>query len=295
MILSFDKNIEFGSRYTLKAEEGEGTDSGDGDSGDGDGSGTGEGEDEGSDDGEGDKGKSGKEGKEGKDKKAKGSLIDDDSDDADESVSSKKKKNDDKVDLLAGKYKTQEELVAGYNELTKKLREQGKLAPEKYEIKLSEGFSVEKDDPMVAKFSEIAKKHNLSNDAYNAIIEFKLAYDAENMPDYEAEKKALGPKADELLNGVSSFFRSKLNADDFAFATTIATTARGVKWLDNVRKLLGSTKLPAGSSGQPAKVTLQEAEEALAKAVKAEKEGSADAPRLRKEAERKFEQVYPEE
>lgn len=227
-----------------------------------------------------------------KDGKGKDSLLDKDENNESTGV---KKDDSKKLDLLAGKYKNVDELVKGYSDLTKKLTESGKLAPDNYDLKLPAGLQVEKDDPLLKTFSDVAKKYNLPNDAFNEFVKLKLEADAVNVPDPAAEMEKLGKNGKELVGGISKFYSSKLTAAEFDQVKGIAVTAEGVKLLDKLRKLGGNTQPPKGGDGDSkGGATPEEAETALAKAREAEQKGAPDAAALRKEAVRMFNEAYPE-
>lgn len=221
---------------------------------------------------------------------------DEEGDNPDSKGTTDKKKE---VKLFANKFKTTEDLEAGYKELTKKLTESGKIAPEKYELSLPEGLQLADadNDPLLKSFSEVAKKHNLNNDAYNDLIALKLQADAESVPNFENEMAKLGDNAQQLVSGLDNYLKSNLSADEYNVALNVATTAEGVLLLDKLRKMGESTKLPGDNvDKQAARATPEQAEEALAKAREAEKKdaSSPEAIRLRKEAQRLFKEAYPE-
>lgn len=201
----------------------------------------------------------------------------------------------DEVVLLAGKFKNAEELETGYKELTKKLTESGKIAPDKYELALPEGLALADadNDPLLKSFDEVAKKHNLTNAAFNDLIALKLKADLESAPNYEAEVEKLGPKGMETLKGLSSFLSANLSKEEYIIAERMCATAEGVKVLDKLRGLTVNSTVPGAmggdNSGKPSK---EAAEEKLAKANKALAAGLPEGPRLRKEAEAMFAEIY---
>lgn len=203
----------------------------------------------------------------------------------------------DEVVLLAGKFKTAQEMEQGYKELTKKLVESGKIAPDKYELELPDGLALAdpENDPMLKSFNDVAKKHNLSNEAYNELIALKLASDAEAMPNYEAELEKLGDKGLETLKSLSNFLSANLSKEEYAVAERLCATADGIKVMDKLRSLSVNSKVPGviGNEGT-GKITAEAAEEKLRKANEALAANRPEGPRLRKEAEQAFKELYPE-
>lgn len=200
------------------------------------------------------------------------------------------------VQLLANKFKTAEELEKGYIEQQKLLREKGKLAPESYELSLPEGMTVADDDPLLGQFSELAKKHNLSNEAYNEFIAMKLQSDASMATDLDAERAKLGDNADEILANVGNFYRSKLSAEGFAAVQGLAATADGVMALDALRKELQPTQpvSPRATTASKPSVTQADAEAQLAKATQLHQAGKIEeAAVARAKATKMFEQLHP--
>jgi len=199
-----------------------------------------------------------------------------------------------KVDLLANKFNNVDALEEGYLNLVSKMRNEGKLAPEAYELALPEGFEVAEDDPLVSEFSELAKKHNLSNDAYNDIIKMKLEADSQVTVDPASEMEKLGENAQELISGLDSFYKSKLNAEEYAQVQALATTADSIKALDAIRKSVQNVSVPTTPAQPKSTVTEQDAQVALAKAMEAERNNAPEAPALRKKASAMFKAVYPD-
>ena len=58
-------------------------------------------------------------------------------------------------------------------------------APEKYDVKLPEGF--EKDEPVMAKFLDIARKFNLSNDKAQELVDFQAEVERSRADAADAE------------------------------------------------------------------------------------------------------------
>lgn len=287
--LAFDVSAEevIEKKYRLFAEgdgEGEGSGGGDGE-GESDGEGEGSGSGDGEGDGEGDAGAKAKSSNDDSLLKAgekKSNVVDKDSD----------------VKLFAGKFKTPEEMEEGYKALTKKLTESGKIAPEEYEIELPDGlaFADPENDPELSSFKELAKELNLTNEQFNKLAAFELQRQASNLPDYKAEVEKLGENWEEEVGSLYKYLKANFSEEAVGIFEKVAVTADGVRALQEIQKAAKSVTVPGDSATkQVAKATPEQAEEALAKAREAEKAGKPEAERLRKEAERKFQEAYPED
>lgn len=214
----------------------------------------------------------------------------------DESAGVDTKPNEGEVEMFADRFKSIEELEKGYKELRSKIGEQGKIAPDQYEVNLGEGYQIEEGDELLASFSEIAKKHNLTNEAFNELVKFKLDSDMSVSIDPVAEMEALGPKANEMIKGVDLFIKGSVSPESYEVLRDIATTADVVKALNELKNSTKQFNPPAPGQAETAKrgATLEDAEAALAKARAAEQSNDPDAALLRKRASALFKEVYPE-
>jgi len=203
------------------------------------------------------------------------------------------KDEDGEVKLYGDRFKSVDELEKGYVELRKKLGEKGLIAPDKYE--LSEGIEVPEDDPLLGKFSEIAKKYNLPNEAYNEIIQMKLEADGEGSINVEQELEKLGPKAAETITAIDSFYKSKLTAESYEAVQQFAVTAENVKALDELRKSFQTTNPPSEPAKKRSLASKEEADSLLQEANALYKSGKLDESAvLRKKADAIYQELYPE-
>ena len=118
-------------------------------------------------------------------------------------------------ELLAGKYKTQEELVEGYLNLQKKI---GNFvgAPEEYTLenvnKDTQNTFVS-DDPYLDKFKKMAKDHNMSQDMFDKILNLYRDFVMDMMPKPQDEMAKLGNDADIKLRGLRMWIDTNLSPD----------------------------------------------------------------------------------
>jgi hypothetical protein len=122
------------------------------------------------------------------------------------------------------KYKTLAEQARAYPEVEKKVGEltakvkslEPKPPPEKYELpdlsQLGGDMEWKKDDPLLAKAFEVAKKHSISQEVFNALAVDVMMPIIRNyeMIDIAAEKAALGDRADERMDGITAWAKANL-------------------------------------------------------------------------------------
>lgn len=160
--------------------------------------------------------------------------------------------------LLAGKYKTPEDLEQGYKELSKKLREKTE-PPEKYDLDslknneelaglLPEDYSFQ-DDPMFQVLEPAFREAGLTQDQVVKLTQAKMLFDKANMVDPKAEMEKLGSNAGQVITDVRSFVDSSLPDDLKEVAEAFAYTAEGVKLLHHMSQLQ-KTAMPTKTAEQ---------------------------------------------
>lgn len=146
-----------------------------------------------------------------------------------------------KPDWLVGdKYKTVADQAQAYpkarekiNELEQKLRGYGdtNAAPLEYTLpdlaELGGDIEWKKEDPLLGKAFEVAKKHKISQATFNDLAKEVMIPIIRNyeLIDIAAEKALMGERADERLNGVMDWAKRNLGDEQFA----IVNAALG-KW-----------------------------------------------------------------
>lgn len=155
--------------------------------------------------------------------------------------------------LLAGKYKTAEELEKGYKELSKKLREGKVEAPEEYSLEaVSEFFDAE--DPMLGEYLGVFKELGLSQAQADALLAKYGADMAAQNVDPEAEKAKLGAEGEAMIKGLESFFakqKGNFSEAEQAALGSMASTADGVKALNKLVSLTREQNIPEQVASTP--------------------------------------------
>lgn len=118
-------------------------------------------------------------------------------------------------ELLAGKYKTQEDLIDGYLNLQKKI---GSFvgAPEKYTLDNVNKDIDQKfisDDPHLNQFMQLAKENNMSQEMFDKTLNMYRDYVLSMMPKPGAEKAKLGDDADSKLRSLKMWADSNLSPE----------------------------------------------------------------------------------
>ena len=129
-----------------------------------------------------------------------------------------------KYKTLADQAKAYPEARSKIGELETKLREAGAApkAPESYVLpELAgplQGLEWKADDPLLAKAFEVAKKHNISQETFNALALETIAPLIQHyeMLDLEAEKAAIGDRADERMGWLKSWAEKNLAPEQSA-------------------------------------------------------------------------------
>lgn len=118
-------------------------------------------------------------------------------------------------ELLAGKYKTQEDLIKGYVELQKKIGDFSG-APKEYsldDVNKDTPHQFNPDDPYLAQFKKYAREHNMSQDMFNKTLNVYRDYVVSMQPKPEKEMEKLGPDAPTKLRGLKMWSEQNLSME----------------------------------------------------------------------------------
>tara|TARA_R110000822_G_scaffold20601_2_gene65895 strand:+ start:1987 stop:2757 length:771 start_codon:yes stop_codon:yes gene_type:complete len=153
--------------------------------------------------------------------------------------------------LLAGKYKSVEDLEKGYRESTKYSRElndkvktlEGAVptAPEEYEFNFKEiegleDVEIKADDPDMKAMLPVFKELNLTNDQANRLVQAHLQSMASLSETPEQIKEGLGSEADTIVTKLQDFTNGLPLADQ-QIMQALSDTSAGVDFL--YRHLIG--------------------------------------------------------
>jgi len=160
----------------------------------------------------------------------------------------------------ADKYQTVADQAKAYKDLEGRF---GSFtgAPDEYEFSLSEqlteqGIELDKEDPLITSFIEMAKESNMSQDMANKLVNMYVEGQyAGAMVDQEAEEKrvqgemkALGDSAEKRISNVQSWLKANMDPELMSGFEDATTTAAGVKALE---ALIAKTRNAPIESGEP--------------------------------------------
>lgn len=158
-----------------------------------------------------------------------------------------------------------EDLASSYNSLEKKLGsrteelskqirqdiEQERIAntPKEYELfqpEIPEGVSIEvnKDIPLLQWWEETARKKGLSQEEYNDGIKKFVDNQIAALPVLEEEKQQLGENATQRIEAADLWAKKNLSSDAYSAASNLASTAAGVKVIEELMKLTKDAPMP---------------------------------------------------
>lgn len=153
-----------------------------------------------------------------------------------------------------------DKLQTEHKTLQQKLEEGGQKAgkvpekPEDYTFEKPAEFTRElaDDDPILTGFKQIAHKHGIGQEQFQAVAAdyLKMAEEQLGPPiDPKAEREKLGPNADTILQANAQFFDQMVEAGDLSREEhdeimAIGETAAGVKALNKIREKMGEQPIP---------------------------------------------------
>lgn len=158
-----------------------------------------------------------------------------------------------------------EELSASYNSLEKKLgmrtdelskqirtdleQEAKTSVPEKYEIVLPEipeevNIEVNEDQELLKEWSNICKENNLSQDVFNKGVHAFVNNEIAGLPNLQSEMEQLGDNAKSRLEAAELWTKKYLSNEAYDAMSRLASTAEGVKAIEEIMNITKSKPLP---------------------------------------------------
>jgi len=158
-----------------------------------------------------------------------------------------------------------EELSASYNSLEKKLgmrtdelskqirtdieQEAKTSIPEKYEIVLPEipeevNIEVNEDQELLKEWSNICKENNLSQDVFNRGVNAFVNNEIAGLPNLKSEMEELGDNAKSRLEAAELWTKKYLSNEAYDAMSKLASTAEGVKAIEEIMNITKSKPLP---------------------------------------------------
>lgn len=158
-----------------------------------------------------------------------------------------------------------EELSSSYNSLEKKLgartedlskqiredisNEVKASTPEEYKIALPElpenvDISVDKEMPLLQWWSETAKAKGLSQEEFDKGVEAFVNNEISSLPNQDNERELLGENATQRIEAADLWSKKNLSPDAYSSISEFASTAQGVKALEEIMSLNKDAPMP---------------------------------------------------
>lgn len=186
--------------------------------------------------------------------------------------------------LLAGKYKDAAALETAYKALESKLGEKPEADLEKLKAEwkaendkptyekaeeytytpsedlIPDGRNVEFDanDPIMAKWKDLAHKSNLTQDQFNAATDLFIESTLANQPDIAAEHAALGENAQARIDRIDMWAGKHLSEENYAALVQASTSATFVAAMEQIMGLVDTVSLESGDSKASGPLSLSE-------------------------------------
>lgn len=150
-------------------------------------------------------------------------------------------------DWLPSQFKKASDVAKSYQELQKRFGD----APNEYSWEAGQGW-IDPDYEPFQELAQYAKSKRVPQDVMDKMLSAVGKYMDEFNIDYDAEKKALGDKADERLEVLNNWAKSNLSENSFYALTSNLRTADAVLALEELRsKMLGqNTVIPGNEQSQ---------------------------------------------
>ena len=188
-----------------------------------------------------------------------------------------------------------EDLSHSYKELQKQFSMGKHKAPSEYDLSVMEDVDVD-NDPLAKEFLDWAKENKPTQAAFDKLVgTFKnlsqQQAEAENI-NIEEETKALGPNADQIINGIKTWGQGLVakgvwSEQDFDEFKVFAATANGINALNKIRKYYGEQTIPTAPVDVDGAASKQELYEMVA-----DPKYKTD-PAFRRKVEEQFARAFP--
>ena len=164
-------------------------------------------------------------------------------------------RNEVKVDELSASYNALEKKIGmRTDELSKQVREDlekermGQV-PEEYEIVLPEvpehiNIEVNKEQELLKEWSNICKDNGLSQDIFNRGVNAFVNNEIAGLPDMKQEMQKLGDNANSRIEAADLWSKKYLTPESYDSLSRLASTAEGVKAIEEIMSLTKTQPLP---------------------------------------------------
>ena len=169
------------------------------------------------------------------------------------------------IENLASSYNSLEAKLGSRTEdLTKQIRtdieaEKLKNVPESYKLNVPEmdntKLTINEDMPIVKWWGETAKEAGLSQEQYDNGVKAFVNNAVANLPNLELEKQKLGDNGKERVEAASMWSKKHLSPEAYNTVQDLASTADGVKVVEELMKLTKDTTMPTSNTAIDAQAT----------------------------------------
>ena len=169
------------------------------------------------------------------------------------------------IENLASSYNSLEAKLGSRTEdLTKQIRtdieaEKLKNVPESYKLNVPEmdntKLTINEDMPIVKWWGETAKEAGLSQEQYDNGVKAFVNNAVADLPNPELEKQKLGDNGKERVEAASMWSKKHLSPEGFNTIQDLASTADGVKVVEELMKLTKDSTMPSSNTAIDAQAT----------------------------------------
>ena len=169
------------------------------------------------------------------------------------------------IENLASSYNSLEAKLGSRTEdLTKQIRtdleaEKLKNVPESYKLNVPEmentKLTISEDMPIVQWWGKTAKDAGLSQEQYDDGVKAFVNNAVANLPNPELEKQKLGDNGKERVEAASMWSKKHLSPEAYNTVQDLASTADGVKVVEELMKLTKDTTMPTSNTAIDAQAT----------------------------------------
>ena len=177
--------------------------------------------------------------------------------------------NEINIEELASSYNSLEKKLGSRTEdLTKQIREDianevKANVPEEYELKMPEipegiEMNLDKEIPLLKWWDNTAREKGLSQEEYNAGIKAFVDNQIDALPNLDNEKEQLGDNANARIEAADLWSKKNLSKESYEAIANFATTAQGVKALEEIMKLNKDAPIPETETAIEAAPSLED-------------------------------------
>ena len=159
------------------------------------------------------------------------------------------------IENLASSYNSLESKLGSRTEdLSKQIRtdlenERLSKVPESYKLNVPEmdentKVTISEDMPIVQWWGKTAKEAGLSQEQYDAGVNAFIENATANLPNPDLERQKLGDAGKERIEAANMWSKKHLSPDAYNAISSFASTADGVKALEEVMKLTKDSSMP---------------------------------------------------